>query len=364
MNICIIGDGLSSLTLAKNLINKKINVHIYQKKKVSKLLNSRTIGISKTNFEFLKKEILPYPQKKAWEIKKIEIFSEKLKDDKILNFENNNNLFYMVRNKELYDALNNHLIKSKYLKKIKIKNDFFYQDLLKKNNYDLIINCDSNNFLTNKYFFKRIKKDYHNFAYTTILKHKKLNNKTAIQIFTKYGPIAFLPISDFETSVVYSIDVRDKKFSSEDVLNLIKKYNPKFDIKTFSKLEYLKLKSSNLRNYHYKNILAFGDLLHKIHPLVGQGFNMTIRDIKILSKIIQNRINLGLQLDSLICEEFEKKTKHTNFIFSSGVNFIYEFFNFDKNNKKINLSLALQLLAKNKKLNNYFIKYADAGLII
>ena len=33
MNVCIIGDGLTSLSLAKNLINKKINVHVYGEKK-------------------------------------------------------------------------------------------------------------------------------------------------------------------------------------------------------------------------------------------------------------------------------------------------------------------------------------------
>ena len=39
-------------------------------------------------------------------IKKIEIFSEKLKNNKILNFENNKNtLFYMIRNDELYNLL-------------------------------------------------------------------------------------------------------------------------------------------------------------------------------------------------------------------------------------------------------------------
>ena len=43
----------------------------------------------------------------------------------------------------------------------------------------------------------------------------------------------------------------------------------------------------SLRSYHYKNVLAFGDLLHRIHPLAGQGFNMTIRDINILNKIIK-----------------------------------------------------------------------------
>ena len=34
MNICIVGDGLTSLSLAKNLINKKINVCFYHKNKI------------------------------------------------------------------------------------------------------------------------------------------------------------------------------------------------------------------------------------------------------------------------------------------------------------------------------------------
>ena len=99
MNICIIGDGLTSLSLAKNRINKKINVHIYHKNKSENLMLSRTIGISKNNLEFFEKEIIKLPKKIIWGIKKIEIQSEKNKKDKILNFENNNeNLFYMVKN--------------------------------------------------------------------------------------------------------------------------------------------------------------------------------------------------------------------------------------------------------------------------
>ena len=49
-----------------------------------------------------------------------------------------------------------------------------------------------------------IKKYYSN-AYTTIITHEKILNDTAIQIFTKKGPLAFLPISNTQTSVVYSI---------------------------------------------------------------------------------------------------------------------------------------------------------------
>ena len=88
MNVCIIGDGLTSLSLAKNLINKKINVHIYQNKVKKNFFSSRTIGISRDNLKFFKKNIIELPGKITWKIKKIEIYSTKSTENKILNFEN------------------------------------------------------------------------------------------------------------------------------------------------------------------------------------------------------------------------------------------------------------------------------------
>ena len=363
MNICIIGDSLTSLSLAKNLINKKINVHIYHTKKTRNLLPNRTIGISKRNLEFFKKEILKLSKKYVWGIKKIEIYSDKLKGNKILNFEKKNeNLFYMVKNDELYKSLNNQLIKSKLFKKKYTIRSELYKKIITNNKYDLIINCDLNNCLSKKYFSKKIEKDYYNFAYTTILDHEKLENNIAIQIFTKFGPIAFLPISEIETSVVCSLDTKIKEYDNNEVVDLINKNNPKYKIKKIFKLRSFKLSSSNIRNYHYKNILAFGDLLHKIHPLAGQGFNMIIRDIKIFSKIIQNRIDLGMQLDSSILVNFEKETKNKNFLFSSSIDFIYQAFYFDKKRKSKSFINILKIVGKNKSLTNYFIKIADKGL--
>jgi len=365
MNVCIIGDGLTSLSLAKNLINKKINVHIYYKKMVSNFSTSRTIGISKNNLEFFERNIVKLPKKIKWEIKKIEIYSEKLKKNKILKFENNNqNLFYMIKNDQLYKLLNNKLSMSKFFKKKIINNKFRYDKLLKKNIYDFIINCDQDNPISKKYFTQKIEKDYKNYAYTTILEHKKLKNNSAIQVFTKQGPVAFLPISNTKTSVVCSLDISNKNYDENEILSLINRHNPKFKIKKNSKLISFALKSSNLRKYYHTNILAFGELLHKIHPLAGQGFNMIIRDIKDLSEIIQNKINLGLQLDSFILEEFQNKTKNRNFIFSSGVDFIYELFNFDKKREGKNLNKIFQYLGTNKKFVNSVIKVADKGLNI
>ena len=363
MNICIIGDGLTALTLAKNLVNKKINIYFYNKNKIENLTSSRTIGISKNNFNFLRTEVHKIPKKLFWAIKKIEIYSEKLEKEKLLKFENDkNNLFYIVKNHALYTSLINELSKNRFFTKKKIRNKLFYENFQKNNKYDLIINCDSNNFLSEKFFTKKIDKNYENVAYTTILKHKKIKNDVATQIFTKNGPIAFLPISNIETSVVFSLDTKTTKFRESDILNLINKNNPKYQIQKTLKLSNFRLYSSNLRNYHHKNILAFGDLLHRIHPLAGQGFNMTIRDIKTLSLIIQNRIELGLQLDESVFSEFEKKTKNKNFLFSKSIDFIYEVFNFDKKIKSKSFDNILKKIGKNSKLTNYFIKLADKGI--
>jgi 2-octaprenyl-6-methoxyphenol hydroxylase len=365
MNVCIIGDGLTSLSLAKNLINKKINVHIYQKRIINNLASTRTIGMSKNNLEFFKKEIYELPKKITWEIKQIEIYSEKLKKNKILNFENNNkNLFYMIKNDEFYKSLNKALLKNKFFKKKLIKNENFYEKLLKENKYNLIINCDQGNLLSKKYFSQKIDKDYKNVAYTTILEHKKLENNSAIQVFTKLGPVAFLPISNTKTSVVCSIDTKNKNYNNNEILDLIKKNNPKFKIKKILEFSSFKLRSSNLRKYYHNNILAFGDLLHRIHPLAGQGFNMTIRDIKDLSEIIQNKIDLGLEVDAYALDEFQKKTKNKHFIFSSGIDFVYQLFNFDKDTKGKKVNKILKYLGSDKRFIDLFIKFADKGLNI
>ena len=363
MNICIIGDGLTGLSLAKNLINKKINVHFYHKYKIENSSSNRTIGVSKNNLKFFRNEIYKIPKKNFWAIKKIEIYSEKLEKENLLSFENDKDkLFYILKNDLLYKSLIKNISKNKFFKKNLIQKKSFYGDLLKKNEYDLIINCDSNNFLSNKFFTKKINKNYDNLAYTTILKHKKIENNVATQIFTKNGPIAFLPISSSETSIVFSLDTKNRNYKDSEVLELISKNNPKYQIQKILKLSSFNLSLSNLRSYHHQNILAFGDLLHRIHPLAGQGFNMTIRDIKILSEIIQSKINLGMQLDTSILSDFEKKVKNKNFLFSNSVDFIYEIFNFDRKTKNKSFSSILRIIGKNKKLTNYFIKLADKGL--
>ena len=112
MKVCIIGTGLTSLALAKKLINLGVSVDIISNNKFKKN-KTRTIGISKENVNFFNQEILNI-QNYLWKINKIEIFSQNLDDKKILEFEDNEkSLFALVKNDKLYDYLRSELIKNK-----------------------------------------------------------------------------------------------------------------------------------------------------------------------------------------------------------------------------------------------------------
>ena len=355
MRVCLLGAGLSSLTLAKALVNQKIYVDVYSQKKINSQNKSRTIGISKSNIEFFNNSIINV-DKISWKLNKIEIFSDNLSKEKLIDFENNyDELFSIVRNQSLLELLEENLSKNKYFKRINShKNSNFL------NNYNLVINTDSTSSITKKYFSKKIIKKYNSFAYTTILHHEKIDNDIAVQIFTKLGPLAFLPISERETSVVYSF--YNKK--NENINDLIKRYNQKYKIIKIDKINSFELKALSLRSYYHDNILAFGDLLHRIHPFAGQGFNMTIRDIKILIDIIKSKRSLGLELDSSVNYDFEKKLKHKNFIFSNGIEIIHEFFNLERKMNSSILSKSVQLLNKSSKINKFFTKIADRGTLV
>jgi len=358
MKVCIIGNNLTSLALAKALVNIEIFVDIFYTRKKLNYNKTRTIGLSKSNIDYFNRHIIDI-KKIIWPIKEIKIFSENSGNKEIIKFEDqNSNLFSIMQNQKIYSQLISELNKSRFFKFKK----YTTLNNLNKFEHDLIINCDYNHEITKKFFSKKFEKKYDSTALTTIINHKKLkSNNFATQVFTNQGPLAFLPMSNQKTSIVYSLRKGNKNI---DIKKIISKFNFNYKIKKINEISKFKLKSLNLRNYYRGNILAFGDLLHKLHPLAGQGFNMSIRDIKNLLEIIDNKIKVGLPLDQSVCSEFEKKVRSENFIFSEGIDFIYECFNSENKVKNNFIDTTVKFIGKNKTINKYFKKFADTGLQI
>ena len=347
MNICLLGNNLTNLVLANIFLRKKINVDIVSLASALEVKNTiRTIAISNENYKFLKENIKNF-KNLGWPTSMIKIYSERNRSSELFEFKNKNqNNFYLLKYIEFYNLLK----KNKFLKFVKYKNYNF--ETIKKRNYNLIINSEYNNSITKKFFFKKIERNYKSLAHTAIIDHKKINNKIAVQIFTSSGPLAFLPLSNSQTSIVFSNN-SNKLINKKEFLEIINKYNHKYFVKKISNIESFSIKFSHLRNYVYKNILSFGDLIHKVHPLAGQGFNMTIRDIKSLSLILDENIKLGIDDGETIAQKFQEHNKHLNFMYGVGIDSINSFFKLD-NKLKNNLSEPIfKILKGNKFLNNY-----------
>ncbi len=347
MKICLLGNNLTNLVLANILLKKKINVDIISQAKSSLLTNSiRTIAISNENYKFLKENIKGLSSL-GWPTEKIKIYSDKNKSSELFEFKNKKqNNFYLLK----YSAFFNLMKKNKFLKIIKLKTYNF--NYINNRNYNLIINSEKNNPITKKYFQKKIEKNYKSLAHTAIIDHKKIENRIATQIFTKNGPLAFLPLSNNQTSIVFSNN-STKSMNKSSLLAKINSYNHQYKITKISEVESVDIKFLVLREYIFKNILSFGDLIHKVHPLAGQGFNMTIRDIKSLSYILDENIKLGIDDGEMIAKKFQENNKHLNFMFGLGIDTINSFFELDAKLKN-NLSEPIfKVLKGNKFLNKY-----------
>ena len=114
-----------------------------------------------------------------------------------------------------------------------------------------------------------------------------------------------------------------------------------------------------IRNkYFLDRILLFGDALHLMHPFVGQSFNMTLRDLKCLEKIIEEKINLGLDIGSSdVLSEFSNEAKPRNFSFSVGSDLLKNMLSFKKARNDI-----FKILNKSNLAKDIMFDVANKGL--
>ena len=95
-----------------------------------------------------------------------------------------------------------------------------------------------------------------------------------------------------------------------------------------------------------------------MHPFIGQGFNMTLRDLSSLEQILLKKIKLGLDIGgSDVLSEFTSEVKPRNFIFSTGSDFLKKSISFKKARNDM-----FKILNKSNLAKNIFFNIADKGL--
>ena len=347
--ICIIGSGLTGLVTAICLSKLNCEIDLITGNIGKNYKSSRTIAISENNFHFLNKlNISKFLKKEAWACSKLKLYTEsevgKFLEIFELNKENKNeNIFYLAENSKIMSFMMN---EAKKIKSISIKNNkvssIYTSGLLKNvkfNNtiskYNLVIICTgyNSNLIKSLFNDKIIMNPYNEFAVTTILNHKPLKNNIARQIFLNNSIFAMLPISKNKTSIVWSIKKNMKEKNDLFIKKKIKLYASSYlkSIKFASKIQKKDLNLLIRNKYYLERTLLFGDTLHLMHPFVGQGFNMTLRDLNFLQKLLKEKISLGLDIGSSdVLSEFSNQSKPRNFSFLIGSDILKNFLSFKK----------------------------------
>ena len=74
--------------------------------------------------------------------------------------------------------------------------------------------------------------------------------------------------------------------------------------------------------------------------------------------------NLLIQINFILISLFFLYClRDKNYHFSNGIDFIYEIFNFENKFNINNFSKSIKYLGKNQMINNFFIKFADNGIV-
>ena len=374
--ICIIGGGLTGLVTAISLSKLNCSIDLITGNAVQNLKSSRTIAVSENNFDFLNKlNISESLKREVWTCSIMKLYTE-IKNEKFskifeLNNENKQEkILYMLENSKIMKLM---MSKIQQIKSISVKNhkkvsSISTSGLLKSvkfnNNiskYNLVIICTGYNssLIKNLFNDQVIENSYKESAITTILSHSSHKNNTVRQIFLENEILALLPISNTKTSIVWFVknDVRKKNdlFLKKKIKLYAKNYLK--NIKFATNIEYKGLNLLIRNKYYLDRTLLFGDALHVIHPFVGQGFNMTLKDLACLEKILTQKINLGLDIGSLdVLSEFSSETKPRNFAFSVGVDLLKNSFSY----KKLRNSI-LMILNKSNFAKDIFFEIANKG---
>lgn len=384
--ICIIGSGLTALTIAYLLSKFKLRIDIVEQVSNKKKINPTKLALSQNSLDQLCSFGLKNIQKKSNIVNKIHLHdsysSISLKNDLEFSAPKKEALAYIIDSNSLFLDITK---KIKFLKNINIlrkdilsinENNFFNEVTFKnltKENYSLIVFASMNNLsLLSKFKLRKvIDKPYKEKAYVFNLFHKKIDNKLARQFFLKDGPLAFLPVSNSETSVIWSIknnSVNEKIVNNKK--DLLKFFNIHFkelfkEIILISKLQKYNLNYNFNKLIDSKRILLFGDIANKIHPIAGQGWNMTLRNIFSLIKVIKHSQNLGFEIgNDIFIKKYLNEVNSNNFIFSSLIDGVRGIFDI-KNNTYANLRKnVLVNLNQNAFIKKNLIDLANKGLFI
>ncbi len=148
-------------------------------------------------------------------------------------------------------------------------------------------------------------REYAHTALVVTVKTERHHQHTAWQRFLPTGPLAFLPLSDGYSSIVWSttaeeaarLEVLDEElFKAELAAALEHKLG---DVIELGPRAGFPIRGRHARHYVKPHLALVGDAAHTIHPLAGQGVNLGFADVACLARQLMQARERGIAFGGL-----------------------------------------------------------------
>ncbi len=305
-DIMVVGGGLVGSLLAVVLSGLGLKIGLVEKKPIHEILSfkdDRAIALSFDNFKYIQNFLGSENQIEGERI--LKIITQEGVHGPCVNFEKENVFFGMnVFNQSLKTQIYKKLLPDSG---VKVFNE---QGAISSK---LILAADGRNSdFSSKVNQKHINIDYKQTAFAATLKLKNGLCGVAYERFLKTGPIALLPLPDNKASLIWSLEENLRNEITNDSLMSFLRIHLEGITQDFEIINqaWFPLSAQITFPPYCQGLLLMGDAAHAMHPVAGQGFNLAVRNIKVLEEVIKKYLSLGLDIGSvLMLEDYWKKSR-------------------------------------------------------
>jgi 2-octaprenyl-6-methoxyphenol hydroxylase len=157
----------------------------------------------------------------------------------------------------------------------------------------LLVAADGNNSQVMKLLnIGSSRKEYQQSALITNITPGKKHDNVAYERFTDSGPLAFLPMTENRCSVVWTLspEQADYLYALDDA-DFLEQLQQRFGyrlgrIRKTGKRHIYPLFLQSATQMVHGRVAVIGNAAHSVHPVAGQGFNLALRDVALLSELI------------------------------------------------------------------------------
>ena len=230
----------------------------------------------------------------------------------------------------------------------------------------LIIGADgANSWVRQQASIENETRSYNQHAIVTTVKTSLPHQETAWQRFLPTGPLAFLPLNNNYSSIVWSttpeqaqelLDLDEKEFN----IKLANAFDCKLgDIIELGSRAAFPLKGQHAKHYVKPHLALVGDAAHTIHPLAGQGVNLGFADINKLADVILEDTSSGKAIGSFkTLRRYERARRGDNLLMLKSMGVFKTLFSNDSTGLSKLRNLGLTITNKVTPAKNLFMKLA------